>query len=558
MKFGDIVGNVCIKPEMLSKHLIWTILGAGLLLRLVGFFNGFPEVYVTDEFRFIGIATKILSNRDLNPHWFGHPGGFIIYLLCLFVVLICGCHFITLLIQGQTGGWGEYIATYGKNPDFNPAVFLVAGKLMIILFALISIYLLYRIGKKYFHPIVGLIASAVLALAPLHIDHSQKVRTDVATTMWVLFAIYYLLKYIDHNQRKLLLISAFCGGLSVATKYTSGLILFPIIAIAWRCNTSCLRSDINNSELPKRSSVIVQVLLFFFLGFFIFSPFVVIDHSSAIKDMIVEARSVHVGAESEGILANYLWYLREAFNRGIGNVLIEIMAFIGMFAMLKRSRISNYVFILFPLLFFLIVGAGRLRWERWMIPVLPFEALFFGYGVYFLSQKVKIFGRKNILLAILVLYTAFAFGWVIKRDFHDARKRSRPDNRTLARDWVLDNIPAGKSIAYEIYGPHLVERYAEKYNIEYLGWLLLSSHPFEYYVQNRFDYIIKAADRRSIYQKQPERFRKELTFIKELENNCTLVKYFSDEQNPGPSTWIYKLDSSQGKLTEEINIETAF
>ena len=84
----------------------------------------------------------------------------------------------------------------------------------------------------------------------------------------------------------------------------------------------------------------------------------------------------------------------------------------GLFELLRHKSYKNFILLLvFPIVYFLAIGFGLLRWQRWMIPVLPFEAIFFGVGVYALfrlcTRNRTLLSHRN-KLAVLLAFAVIA------------------------------------------------------------------------------------------------------------------------------------------------------
>ncbi|MDD5281764.1 MAG: glycosyltransferase family 39 protein [Candidatus Omnitrophica bacterium] len=69
-----------------------------------------------------------------------------------------------------------------------------------LIFSLLSIILVYKIGKKYFSEKAACIAVALIAISPFHIYYAQELRPYAAIGFISLVAIYSFIKYL--NQRK--------------------------------------------------------------------------------------------------------------------------------------------------------------------------------------------------------------------------------------------------------------------------------------------------------------------------------------------------------------------
>lgn len=69
-----------------------------------------------------------------------------------------------------------------------------------IIFGLLTIYIIYLIGKEMFNKKVGLIAAVLLATSGLHIYYSQEARMYALTTFLVTFSIFSFMKILRSDR----------------------------------------------------------------------------------------------------------------------------------------------------------------------------------------------------------------------------------------------------------------------------------------------------------------------------------------------------------------------
>jgi hypothetical protein len=111
------------------------------------------------------------------------------------------------------------------------------------------------------------------------------------------------------------------------------------------------------------------------------------------------------------------------------------------------------VLALFVVAYVLAISAHPLRWERWVIPVLPFVALFAAVGVSALakglSQRIEVISHTGWMVAVgaaLVLP-------LLLQTVQQGMNRAGTDTRAQAREWLLANVPAKSKVLIEAYGP---------------------------------------------------------------------------------------------------------
>jgi len=84
---------------------------------------GLPFLYDPDESVFVVRAGSILANRDLNPHFFGHPGTPTIYLLSALYAVI----YLIGSIFGEFHGAESFRFVYYQDPT----LFYLSGRILL-------------------------------------------------------------------------------------------------------------------------------------------------------------------------------------------------------------------------------------------------------------------------------------------------------------------------------------------------------------------------------------------------------------------------------------------
>jgi 4-amino-4-deoxy-L-arabinose transferase-like glycosyltransferase len=108
-------------------------------------------------------------------------------------------------------------------PQTNAADFATAARALIVLMGIGTIAITYFIGKKVYHPAVGLIAAAFLAVCPLTNWSSVRILTDIP----VVFFIYLSICMLVYDKKAWFFIFGVCA---VLTKYSAFPVLFlPLI-----------------------------------------------------------------------------------------------------------------------------------------------------------------------------------------------------------------------------------------------------------------------------------------------------------------------------------------
>jgi hypothetical protein len=428
-------------PDWYYKFLLAIVLLGGLMLRLYGVNYGLPFLYHADEGLFVQKAGLILANRDLNPHWFGAPGTTIIYTLCLI--------FTSLFLIGRTFG---AFNTPGEFRDFfyhDPTIFYLTGRVAFVVIGVASLIMLWMIARRVFSRSTALVVVVLFALNPLHIFHSKIIRPDILLTFFMLLAFWFCIEIQKKQTWFSYIFAGLFSGLAIVTKYP-GIISAVLVAAAFVMNKVWRKTEF----LKLAASGIACVL-----AAFAASPFLFLDFTTVLKDVAQEARLRHLGATGEGILQNLAWYV---LNPLLGTFTLGgiLLAAVGLLLCIKSRKKFNLLLVAFVVLFSIFISGLSLRWERWIIPIFPFVCILAGYGWDWVIAKMHVLLRPRIAQWVSIGILCGITIPLLKADLIQGREMSNKDTRTIAREWILGNIPAGSSLLIEEWAPQLPkERY---------------------------------------------------------------------------------------------------
>ena len=128
------------------------------------------------------------------------------------------------LIRGVTSAAGWFQPAW-RN-DFASVV--LAGRALSALAGVLTVWALFRLGARLFGRPVGLLAAALLAACPLHIQCSHFLASDVALTLLALLAIDACVALGQHGRPRDALLAGAWIGLALATKVSAAPLLAPL------------------------------------------------------------------------------------------------------------------------------------------------------------------------------------------------------------------------------------------------------------------------------------------------------------------------------------------
>lgn len=433
---------------------VFLILLLSLASNLYGIKYGLPYVYDPDEPTWVSAAIGILSNRDLNPHEFGHPGSTTIYLLAI----LYGIIYIIGLISGKFESPQDFRTLYHQDPTL---VYL-SGRLLTVVFSLALVLLLILIIKKIYNRPIALLAGFFLAINPLFVHYSKFIRTDIQATFWILLTFWFCLNILESHRIRDYIFAGLFSGIAIATKYPALIIVFSII----------LAHILNNRQIFKSSKLLLLSGLASICGLFISAPFLFIDITTALADIINEARPEHLSATSSGFLSSFLWYIKSPLANSFTWVGL-ILAVFGIYLIIKNRKIDALLALSFTILFLVFISSLSLRWDRWVIPVIPFIAMFCAVG--FVSVVNRINQKTNLLISCVVfsfLLLSIAIP-LIRANMLDSGSMAGKHTRTQAAEWMNSNIPPGSRVLMEVYTSILLKTQFQFYTVTGNGDLAL-------------------------------------------------------------------------------------
>jgi len=425
-----------------------------LILLLVGFFTrfsgimfGLPYLHHWDEPPVVRTAIKIMQSGDWNPHYFHYPS-LLIYLQIPFYIL----NYFRLMGSGQLSSLADIVTSVqtGWSWTISHPSFYFVGRLITVVLGVLSILLVYQIGKRYFNKEIGLLSAAILTFFQSHIQHSRYITPNVPVSFFTLLSLLLISLYIEKGLKRYLLFAGFSAGLTVATKYNSFLILVPVLfAILFYSQ--------------KRIQAIVLALAATAAGFFVGCPYSVFAVNTFLHHAGSEVRRYKVlgikGGEGVPGIPQFKYYLNVLRGWADSTFLLKnswIMAIFGFVACFLWRTKSLIIISSFPLSYIFYMSLQKVNFSRNVICMIPFIALFTGIGIYqiyrfilFLLNKSSFVKKREVLfqnscfIVVFVILT-LSFSPISKIQNGYNYLRTYKESRTRAVDYIQKNYANSK------------------------------------------------------------------------------------------------------------------
>jgi hypothetical protein len=539
--------------------LAWVVLGIifilALFLRLWGIDFGLPYLYHFDERFYVSTALR-LGAGELHNHPYA-PTGFanILFVEYAFYFLV-----------GRLLGWfasvSEFEMLYRADPS---AVYLLAratsatfGALTVVILYKISLLVDPKNGR-----LAGLLAAFFLAFSFLHVRDSHYAVPDVAMAFFVTLAVFLVLDAIRKNSNRSLLLASLTAGLAVAMKWTA----LPVVLLVWWASVLLVKGSASLSLGMLVSGLAIKAGMVSFLGFAIGSPQILINPMLYINEALGQ-----FGAGGSGgfeiwqvdTLPGWLFYGKTlTYGLGVGLLLLGVVGAVRrLFLALGQREQISLLLLLFPLVYYLLMGSTRHYFARYSVPLIPFLSLFAAevlvVGLVWLAQQMKWEQWLRPLLAAVSLVVIFPSAVSIVQ--HNTLL-TREDTRTEALVWIKTNLPEGTRIAadWETHTPPVTDCNAENsriscdeavFDVLYVGKSGLSNFPLTWYEWHGFNYLITSSFISEIPLVDPRQHAERQAFYDALDE-LELIQYFTPWQNEAEDN-LFVFDEIYGPI---VNLE---
>ena len=415
------------------------ILTLALIARLAGLTFGLPALLDPDELMFELAAFRMLDQGTLNPGWFGHPATTTIYVLAVINALV--------FVTGHIGGVFASSEAFVDAIFHDPSLLILPGRVAMVLFAVWSVYLTYRLGRSLFDPATGLLATGLVAVSPVHITWSQVIRTDIMATAFLLAAMLFSLDYLRDGKARGLLRASVLTGVAITTKWPFAV---AVLSIAGAILGLMLRQRLSGGDAIR---VFALALVTIVATAFVISPFLLLDYGTVLSNLKGEAQQHHVGANGHGLFGNIAFYAAGPLLTALGPIALAA----GLVGLTPRRGLREFWLVagLPAVAMFAVICMQNLVWERWVVPLIPVLAIC-GAGLIMTLWRAR--GRQLRAPAGAILAAVGVIA-MLASPLYSASNRfieRTNDNRRLATDWARANLPPGSSVLVEHFAFDLV------------------------------------------------------------------------------------------------------
>lgn len=515
----------------------------GLWLRIWGQKNGLPYIIPSDENLTVDVGTHLLKTGDFDPQMYYYPS-FYLYQEALIAIL----HFV----------WGSFTAVYSGLNDLPDKTFAITTAPQLYLWertytafwGTAAIPLAYLLVKKIWHDRrAGVLAAGFIAFSALATEHSHYVAVDMPMATLTLVALWPAWNIVQKGRLKDYVVAGLLTGLALGTKWNGiAVLILPLTAHLLRMLKTG-QERWSNRLKSVLSPGLGLTLLSAGLTFVATTPYVlarVKGYSDAFGTNITKYRLSTVEYATD-----YPWLgnLQVIWNDSLW---LCLLAGGGVLLLAFRHYRADLLALSFPLLYLLSINSYRLIYQRNVLPLTLYSALFAAlFSVWawdrLVAPRLAHFNfRPGLIrlaeLAIPAVFLLLTMNGPLGAVLYGDQFNAQPFSYSRVEDWLKSQAGPGPLKMVEMRSqqwggyPNLLTRIAEQ------G---VNDFPLEYYRQRGIQYL--AINRDRVYGANSS------GSYPELLQPANIVQEFETKavERPGPAFTVIKT----GVLAQTLKLE---
>ncbi|MCM8774819.1 MAG: glycosyltransferase family 39 protein [Candidatus Omnitrophica bacterium] len=446
-----------LKGELWTRRILFGIvLVLAFGLRIFGVQFGLPYIYHADEPVVVNHALAY-GTGDLHPHFFKIPP-----LVSYLLFLAYGIFFLTGRVFGIFQRISDFEYFFYADPS---AFYLIARFLFGVAAGTASVAVLYHLIRKHFDPDRALLSAFFMAIAFLHVKDSHYAYVDIPLVFVLILAFFPILKMIGGDDRvRSHLLTGILTGLAIGTKYNGMVVVVPYFYA---------------SVMARERGRILKGWMAFLGGFVpvlvATNPYAFLDFAFFLKELTIQSKAqCGVG---------WIQHLRYSLAGGLGLPLLAC-ALVGLGRQFFAPHPKAGCLAVFIVFYYMILSLWGQPYDRYALPLIPFLLFMAADLIVGLSQPLR-----GLRIPFLVLSAAVVSAPSIISCLLFGKIMLEKDVRTVAKDWVVQNIPSGTRLAldWDFYVPRLKFSRAQ---LEEKQQEVLSLQNFSRAQLRRLDYLL--------------------------------------------------------------------
>lgn len=332
--------------------------------------------------------------------------------------------------------WAARVFGVTESPErfIRSKPFLLGMRALMLFFSIAAILLTYAAVLLWRRNAwEALAAAAVLGLSWEMAYHARWLTVDLPMTAFAAGVLCGCAGYWRYGDSRWLNGAALAAGLAAGSKYTAGLLVLPVLLLAWR-------SPPNGA---KRPTIVIAIFAAVFL---LTTPGVLLAPTQVLRDLIFQAATYGVlgndaytigrGLPHGAAMGAYLGFVFASPGVVVG-ALVGAAAVVGGGDLLRKEKEISPAFFLFPVVYLGLFSLQVVMIVRNLLAVAPFFAVLAARGIGVIGVRCSrhVVGRV-VGGALLVSWVGGNAAWLWQAS-SSIKDRHRVDAGLAVREYVF-------------------------------------------------------------------------------------------------------------------------
>jgi hypothetical protein len=407
----------------------WILLFAvALAVRLPFVLRVGPTEGGADEWYAVWHAWCVLFERG-NPGNFLRPALFYDAGAALFSALY--------LVGKQSGALHSTVDLLG---DFvrDEAKYLRALQLLAAVFGALTVPVVFELGRRVGGWCAGAIAAGMLAILPLHVDYSQRVRVDALCALLTAVSALALHQLAERGRHRDFVVAGATIGLATAANYPAALLGVAYLAAAMLARRRCTSQTF---VVPFVAGVAAALATFALTN-----PYVFLTPAAAWDGFKFQ---LGFAVRQHPFTADTAWWFYLDLLRDQSLAFAILAACSGLWLAVGGHGFRRMLG-LFPWMFIGTFMAISTQADRYILIMMPWVCAAVGVFLVDVSSATAFAGRRWMLATASLLVVALVMSGLWKRAAPLVVVSPAAENtRWVMQRWLIEHAPAGGTVWVE-------------------------------------------------------------------------------------------------------------
>jgi 4-amino-4-deoxy-L-arabinose transferase-like glycosyltransferase len=444
--------------SLLLPAALAAIVLTALAVRVIGITYDYPFLLQLDEMIAVRATVRMMAAHSLDPHFY-YYGPLLIYIEALWLL-----PYLTVrTLLGHPGV--PSVTSYASWTATTSDPFLhVYGRVPFVTLGVAAVWLTFLVGRRLGGPWAGALASALLALSPVHAYQSHFVLPNAPTSFFALLTVWWTLRHLQQPSRELpagqsgvgrpsaqswctwwdrllrgespaLVLAVVAASLGAAIKYNAVvLLMIPLLAVL-------LERRVGHESWLRRClrlGIVAAAVFIVATPPFVFNTFNFVHQAGY---QLKHYARLGGGGDSPSII----WYGRYLIERE--GLLVLPVAVIGLAVLTWRKRERKDVLLLTTVVvYYLLIGVQKAHYDRNLLVILPLLSVTCAYTVVKLARLWQPMG-----LAMSVLMTAVMLVTLGRGSVEQTRAFLATPAPLVVRSWLQAHLPPHSHLVADGY-----------------------------------------------------------------------------------------------------------